>query len=143
MIWILSAIKIGDVSLIHRVAELIDPIGRLFGMDGAILLSFILAIPANEIVIPVLLIIYSSGGVDVGAVGIADTLVSAGWGPTTAICTATFALFHWPCSTSLITVYKETKSVKDTLVAFLLPTLIGLALCFAVNIICMILNVAR
>lgn len=141
VIWVLTAIKVGDVGLIHRVAQLIDPVGRFFGMDGAILLAFILAIPANEIVIPVLLIIYSSGGTDVGTLAILDTLKSVGWGPVTAICTAIFALFHWPCSTSLITVYKETKSVKDTLVAFLLPTLIGLVLCLAVNSISILFGV--
>ena len=132
VIWALTTIKVGEVGLIHRVAELIDPIGRFFGMDGAILLAFLLAIPANEIVIPVLLLIYSSGGGEVGTVAIASTLSDAGWGPVTAICTAIFALFHWPCSTSLITVCRETHSVKDTVVAFLLPTVLGLCLCFLV-----------
>ena len=130
VIWGLSSIKLGDVGLINHVASFLDPFGRLFGMDGAILLAFILAIPANEIVIPVLLIIYAAGG---QALVINEAVVVAGWTPITAVCTTVFALFHWPCSTSLITVYKETHSAKDTLIAFAVPTVTGLILCFIIS----------
>ena len=109
-------------------------------MDGAVLLAFMLGIPANEIVIPILTVIYSSAssiGGEVSTDYISALLVENGWNGVTVVCTAIFALFHWPCSTSLITVYKETKSLRDTALAFAIPTLVGLALCAIVA------NVAR
>lgn len=136
LIWFLANLNIEEVSLISAVAGALDPVGRFFGMDGAILLAFLLGIPANEIVIPLLLMIYSSGGAITAGVGIEasrEILISVGWSPITAICTLVFAIFHFPCSTSLITVYKETKSFKYTALAFLLPTLLGLSVCAALR----------
>ena len=135
VIWLLANISIGDESIISYVASALDPIGKTFGLDGAILLSFILGIPANEIVIPILMLIYSSAssvGAEIGNASIAATLSSAGWTPITVVCTTVFALFHWPCSTSLITVYKETRSIRLTLMAFAVPTVIGLSICFII-----------
>ena len=97
-----------------------------------ILLAFLLAIPANEIVIPLLLFIYSSGG-NIGSTDIGATLLDAGWGPVTAICTAIFALFHWPCSTSILTAYRETRSFWWTVLTVALPCLIGIVLCMVLN----------
>ena len=138
VIFILANITVADKSLIAYAASALDPIGRIFGLDGAILLSFVLGLPANEIVIPVLLVIYSATGAigtDMGILEIDNILSENGWNVTTAACCAVFALFHWPCSTSIITVYKETKSVLDTILAVLVPTLSGLFLCFLINCI--------
>lgn len=135
LIWIMAVLKPGGVSILAHVSEFLDPLGRFFGMDGSILLAFILGIPANEIVVPILIVIYSSAtsiGGELGTAAIGTLFLENRWTPVTAACTAIFALFHWPCSTSLITVYKETKSVRYTLLAFIIPTAVGLALCFAV-----------
>ena len=136
VIFILANITVGDKSLIAHIAGALDPIGHIFGLDGGILLAFILGLPANEIVIPVLLIIYSVGGAigaDTGISEIGSILADNGWSAVTAACCAVFALFHWPCSTSVITVYRETKSIKDTALAVIIPTVTGLFLCFLIN----------
>ena len=138
LIWLLAVIKPDGVSIIARVSDFLDPVGRFFGMDGAILLAFLLGIPANEIVIPILVVIYSSAssiGAEVSTDYISALFAENGWTAVTAICTAIFALFHWPCSTSLITVYKETKSLRCTILAFIIPTVVGLLLCAAVSAI--------
>ena len=138
LIWILANISVSGDPIILLIADFLDPLGRLAGMDGVIILAFILGLPANEIVIPIMLMIYSSAseiGADVGFVAIRETLISAGWSIVTVICVTLFALFHWPCSTSLMTVYKETHSKKLTFISFLLPTLIGFTLCLFVNVI--------
>ncbi len=132
LIWIMAAIKPDGVSILAHVSDFLEPVGQFFGMDGAILLAFMLGIPANEIVIPILIVIYSSAssiGAEVSTSYIRTLFLENGWTSVTAICTAVFALFHWPCSTSLITVYKETKSFGYTVLAFLIPTGVGLSLC--------------
>ena len=138
LIFILSSICIGDISLTSYAASALDPVGRLMGLDGAILLAFILGLPANEIIIPILVMIYSSGsafGADVGLSGMTELFVNNGWTVATAVSVAIFSLFHWPCSTSAITVYKETKSKKYTAVSVLLPTAVGFILCVLFNLI--------
>ncbi len=137
-VWILANISIGDSSILTLCAEFLNPVGQFFGLDGVILLAFIIGIPANEIVLPLMLMMYTEGGAigeEIGTLAIGEVLSSVGWTPVTAICTALFALFHFPCSTSLITVYKETKSKRITLLSFIIPTLVGLILCFAVSFI--------
>ena len=132
LIWIMASVRVDGVSILAYVSDFFEPIGRFFGMDGAILLAFILGIPANEIVIPILVLIYSSAS-SVGAspdiAYICELFSENGWSAVTCACTAVFALFHWPCSTSLITVYKETKSAFYTALAFLIPTAAGLLFC--------------
>ena len=138
LIWLMANISFGSESLILILSDFLEPLGAFLGMDGVILLSFILGLPANEIVIPIMLMIYSSSaaiGGEIGLSAIRGAFDSAGWTSLTVICAAVFALFHWPCSTSLITVYKETKSKKLTLIAFLLPTAIGFTLCALINFI--------
>lgn len=135
IIWLMAVIKPGGISILAHVSDFLDPFARVFGMDGSILLAFILGIPANEIVIPILIVIYSSAtsiGSEAGISAIGALFVENGWTPVVAVCTAIFALFHWPCSTSLITVYKETKSLSYTALAFAIPTAVGLSLCFIV-----------
>jgi len=112
----------------------LDPAGRLLGMNGAILLAFCLALPANELVIPVILLALSGGG-SLDSVQDPTLLLAAGWTWKTAVCTMVFTLFHWPCSTTLITVYKETKSAAKTAAAFLLPTAVGCMLCLMLNLL--------
>lgn len=136
LIFILASIKIGDVSLVSYAAYALDPVGRFMGLDGAILLSFILGLPANEIIIPILIMIYSSSGSfdsGIGLTAMTEMFINNGWTAATAVSVAIFSLFHWPCSTSAITVYKETKSKKYTAIAVLLPTAVGFILCSLFN----------
>ena len=137
-IWVAANTRIGEVSMLSYASDFLDPVGRFFGMDGVILLAFIIGIPANEIVIPLMLMMYTADGAlgaEIGISSIATILSGAGWSAVTVICTTLFALFHWPCSTSLITVYKETKSARLLLLAFLIPTVLGLLLCLAVSLV--------
>lgn len=136
VIYILSNITVGGESLVAILAGFLEPIGSIMGLDGAILLAFILGIPANEIVIPILIMLYTSGGAFGGEMGnfaMTELFSANGWTAVTAVCMAIFALFHWPCSTSIITVYKETRSKKYTAIATLLPTAVGFLLCVIVN----------
>jgi len=129
VLWLLS-----NTSLLGLLVQLLDPAGRLLGMNGAILLAFCLALPANELVIPVILLALSGGG-SLDSVQDPTLLLAAGWTWKTAVCTMVFTLFHWPCSTTLITVYKETKSAAKTAAAFLLPTAVGCMLCLMLNLL--------
>lgn len=137
-IFILSNVSVAGESLVSHAAGFLEPVGKIMGLDGKILLAFILGLPANEIVIPILIMLYTSGGVFGGELGISamGELFSAnGWSGVTFICMSLFALFHWPCSTSIITAYKETGSKKYTAVATLLPCAVGFILCCAVSLI--------
>jgi ferrous iron transport protein B len=138
IIWLLSNINIGGTSIISYMSDTLDPIGKIMGLDGVLLLAFILGFPANEIVIPVALMTYLSSGTlsDYASLESLKTiLVNNGWTVTTAICTCVFSLFHFPCSTTLLTIWKETKSVKWTLLSVLLPLCIGFILCSLINLI--------
>jgi len=141
LIFALSNIYISGQNLISLSASLLDPFGKAFGMDGAIMLAFILGIPANEIVLPLLVMIYLSGGgmADVDVLAMSELFISCGWTLKTAVCTSIFALFHFPCSTAIITGYKETKSIKYTALLIFLPLLFGLLLAFLVNLACCII----
>lgn len=136
VIWILANVSIGDISLLARFSGYLDPIGRLMGMDGVILMAFILGLPANEIVIPIIIMAYTSQGtlIEPGNLSELHTLlISQGWTWVTALCTMVFFLFHWPCSTTLMTIKKETGSLKWTCLAVLLPTACGVILCMAIT----------
>lgn len=132
VLWCLANVTVADTTLLTHCAEFLDPMARLMGLDGVILLAFILGFPANEIVIPIILMAYLANG-SLTAPGdltqLRDILTANGWTPLTAACTILFSLFHWPCSTTLLTIRKETASVKWTLLAALLPTAIGALLC--------------
>ena len=131
-VWVLANVYVGDTQLLRLCADCLDPAGRLMGMDGVILLAFILGFPANEIVLPIMLMTYLAQGTLIEPQGL-DTLrallVDNGWTVWTAACVALFSLFHWPCSTTVLTIYKETRSVRWTGLAILLPTLVGCAMC--------------
>lgn len=134
-IWVMANITVGGVSLLQHCAQLLDPLGRLMGLDGVILLAFILGFPANEIVLPIALMTYLAQGtlVELGDnAQLYQVLTANGWTGLTAACTVLFSLFHWPCSTTLLTVHKETGSWRWTALAAVLPTALGMLLCIVV-----------
>ncbi len=131
-IWVMANVRAGNASLLSLCTGFLDPFARIFGLDGVILMAFILGWPANEIVIPVMLMAYLSTDtlVELENLTALHTLLTGhGWTMMTAVCTMLFSLFHWPCSTTCLTIYKETKSFRWTALAFLLPTGLGLAIC--------------
>ncbi len=138
IIFLLARTEINGISLLSHISGALEPFGRAIGLDGVILLAFILGFPANEIVIPIILMGYlsSSSLSDYTSLdSLYGILVSNGWTVKTALCVCVFSLFHFPCSTTLITVFKETKSKKWTLLAFFTPLITGTLLCFLINII--------
>lgn len=136
LLWLLANITVGDASLLQHCSDFLDPFAYWFGMDGVILIAFILGFPANEIVIPIIIMTYLSQGYLVDYSGLSelrDLLVANGWTWLTALSTMLFSLMHWPCSTTCLTIRKESGSWKWTAVAFLVPTVTGLCVCFAVT----------
>ena len=114
---------------------MLDPFARLFGLDGVILIAFILGLPANEIVVPIIIMAYMAQGSILEMDSLTEMrnlFVSHGWTWVTAVCTMLFSLMHWPCSTTLLTIKKETGSWKWTFTALVIPTLAGMVLCFIV-----------
>lgn len=133
IIWLMANISVGEASLLNICADFLDPFAYLFGLDGVILIAFILGFPANEIVIPIMIMAYMSTGTlcDYESLASLKTLlVDNGWSFVTAISTMIFCLCHFPCSTTMLTVYKETKSLKWTALSFFLPLFAGLFCCF-------------
>jgi len=131
-IWFMANVSVGDVSLLRFCADLLDPVGRFMGLDGVILLAFILGIPANEIVIPIIIMTYMSEGtlVELSSVSqLRELFVANGWTHVTAICFIILALFHSPCSTTLMTIKKETGSAICTFFAAIIPMILGFLLC--------------
>jgi len=133
LIWLCANVTVGGVSILNWCTGFLDPFARALGLDGVILMAFLLGFPANEIVIPIIIMAYLSTGTltDYTSLdALRALLVENGWTWLTAVCTMLFSLFHWPCSTTCMTVGKETGSVKWTLVSILLPTAVGMAVCF-------------
>ena len=131
--WLLANIYIGDLSILIHVSNFLNPIAQIIGLDGFILMAFIVGLPANEIVLPVLLMAYLSTGTltDFSSIDyLRYVLLKNGWTYLTALNVMLFSLLHWPCSTTLWTIKKETGSIKWTVVAFLLPTAIAFIVCF-------------
>lgn len=144
-IWVMANVTVGDATLLAYCTGFLDSFARLFGLDGVILMAFILGWPANEIVLPVMLMAYLATGSlvefdDLAALG--QLLAQHGWSWLTAVCTMLFSLFHWPCSTTCLTVYKETGSVKWTALSIALPTVLGLGLCLCVTTVARLLGLA-
>lgn len=139
VIWLLANLSFGkNVNLLAVFCNLFEPLGKAMGMDGETLSAFFLGIPANEIVLPITLMSYLGAGELSGIEStkvIAEILYSNGWSYLTAVCYIIFSVVHFPCATALITVYKETKSIKWTALSFLIPTALGVVLCCAVNLI--------
>ena len=138
IIWLLTNICISGSTLASYLISFLAPLGKLMGLDGTMLTAFLLGIPANEIVLPLALMMYSSGAElisDYNFSSVSSILSSAGWTNVTALCAIVFSLMHWPCSTTLMTIKKESQSLKWTLVSFLLPTMLGIIVCTAINVI--------
>lgn len=145
IIWILANIDAGGISLLDHFTGFLDPFGRMIGMDGVILAAFILGLPANEIVIPIMLMCYMSSGMltDYSSLSqLQDILISCGWTAQTALCVMILCLFHFPCGTTCLTIKKETGSLKWTALGFALPTIVGVSLCFIINMLAQLLSVA-
>lgn len=138
VIWLMSNIMINGESLCVIISNFLQPLGSLMGLDGVILLAFILGFPANEIVVPIIIMIYTASGTLVeydSLSSLYNLFVENGWTWVTALCTMIFSLMHFPCSTTCLTIYKETKSLKWTLLSFILPTILGILLCMSINAI--------
>lgn len=132
LIWCMANIYINNSSLLDQCASFLNPLGHLMGLDGVILAAFILGFPANEIVMPIILMAYLSQGslTDMNDLTQIHSLLTAhGWTFITAINFMLFSLMHWPCSTTLLTIRKETKSWRWTFLAALIPTAAGMLAC--------------
>jgi len=145
LIWVVGNVTIGGVTLAEHFINWSNPFGLLIGLNGVILLAYIIAIPANEIVIPTVLMLTvltsAMHGIGAGAgvmfeadstIATAEILRGGGWTALTGICLMLFSLLHNPCSTTIFTIYKETGSVKWTALATLLPLVLGFVVCFLV-----------
>lgn len=138
VIWLMANVQIGSNSLLAICSGGLDPFARLIGLDGVILMAFILAFPANEIVIPIIIMGYMSLGylTDIDNLTVLkDLFVQNGWTNLTAICTIIFSLMHWPCLTTVLTIKKETGSLKWTLLSIIIPTITGILLCFLTTLV--------
>ncbi len=138
LIWILANVYVGDSTLLSMCINFLEPFGSLIGMDGVILMAFLLGFPANEIVIPIMIMGYMSLGYITDMSNLAELkelFVSNGWTIKTAICVMLFSILHFPCMTTLLTIKKETGSFKWTVLSFLIPLIVGVIVCFLVNIV--------
>ncbi len=138
LIGIIANVKINDVSILRYLVNFLDPVGLVLGVDGVIILALLLGFPANEIVIPIMLMGYlnTNALIDMDNLNVLrDIFVNNGWTIKTAICFITLFLYRFPCSTTLLTIYKETKSKFYTLLSVVIPLFIGIILCLIVNCI--------
>ncbi len=134
VIWLLANVTVSGQSLLAHISAFLDPFARIMGLDGVLLLAFILGFPANEIVLPIAIMAYTAGGTLIemdNLLLLRELLVQNGWTWVTAVNVLLFSLMHWPCSTTLLTVKKETGSLRWTALAFLLPTAVGVIVCTA------------
>ena len=132
IIWLFANITIGDLSILSYIANFLDPFAKLMGLDGYILAAFILGIPANEIVLPIILMSYlsTSSLVEIeNTFKIGEILKQNGWTILTGINVMIFTLLHFPCSTTLMSIKKESGNIKWSLFAFILPTIFGIIIC--------------
>ncbi len=133
LIWLTANIYIGEASILNYCTNFLDPFGRLIGLDGVIVMAFILGFPANETVVPIIIMSYMASGTltDFSSYEQLFQIFSQnGWTVITAVCMIIMCIMHFPCSTTCITIKKETGSLKWTLASILIPTLTGIILCF-------------
>ncbi len=138
VIWILANVGIDGQSLLSIIANFLNPFAKLMGLDGYILTAFILGMPANEIILPIILMCYLKGGTLVNiedTVQVGQILIQNGWTMLTALNVMLFTVFHFPCATTLLTIKKESNSWKWTAVAFTIPTVCGVALCMCTTFV--------
>ena len=132
ILYLCANIPFKNTTLLWAFADFLDPLAGYFGVNGVIFCALIFAFPANEIIMPIILMLYLSNSslieID-NLVQIKEILTANGWTFLTAFNTLILTMFHWPCSSTLLTVYHETKSKTTTFLAFIIPTLIGLILC--------------
>lgn len=131
IIWLLANLQFDGASLLSHASAFLEPLGSLVGLDGTVLCAFILGFPANEIVLPLIVMGYANAGVLEGTAGIADILAANGWGSLQYLNMIILTLFHFPCSTTVLTIKKETGSISQTALAVVMPTVIGLIMCAA------------
>ena len=131
VIWLLANCSAGGQTLLELICSALDPFAQLFGIDGVILTALILSFPANEIFLPLILMGYlqSAALTEVGLTELHSLLLSQGWTVWTALAVMVLCLFHWPCSTTLLTIRKETGRLRWCALSALLPTAIGFLLC--------------
>ena len=131
LLWLLGNVSFDGMPVLVKLSRVLDPVGIWLGMNGAILLAFLLSFPANELLLPVCVMILSAGGslAQAQTMDVSSQLVQAGWTWKTALCVMVFTLFHWPCSTTVLTISKESGSAKWAFLGMLLPTAIGVLLC--------------
>lgn len=137
LLWLLANLRADGTPLLQILAAWLDAPAAFLGLSGAVLLAFVLAAPANELVFPILMMILTAGssyGAQSGA-EMAKILLQNGWSLQLALCTLIFFLFHWPCTTTLLSIHRETRSLRWTLLALLLPTLLGCLLCGLLNLL--------
>ena len=138
VIWIFSNVAINGVSLLKIFSDFLDPFGKFIGLDGVIIMAFILGFPANEIVIPIMIMGYMSLGMitDMNDLNLLKELfVNNGWTYVTAICVMLFSLFHFPCLTTLVTIKKETGKWKWVFLSLVIPLIIGIILCLFIRVL--------
>lgn len=138
IIWLMANVTAGGDTLLTICSDALDPFASFLGLDGVILIAFILGFPANEIVVPIIIMAYTAGSSLTDMTDLASLsslLLSNGWTWVTAVCTMLFSLMHWPCSTTLMTINKESQSLKWTAVALLTPTVFGMVICALFNLI--------
>ncbi len=138
IIWILSNIQIGGTGMLMILSQILDPFGKILGLDGVVLLSFVLAIPANEIVLPIMIMIYTASGslTDYSSLAeLQNVLLANGWDLGRGVCALVFMLFHWPCSTTLLTIRREGGNWRMAALGALVPTVIGVACCLIINFV--------
>ncbi len=132
LIWLLANIYINDFSLLSYCTEFLDPFGKFIGLDGVIVMAFILGFPANETVIPIIIMSYIASGTLVEFSSyeyLLELFTMNGWTVTTAVCMIIMCIMHFPCSTTCLTIKKETGSLKWTALSMLIPTVTGIVLC--------------
>ena len=138
IIWLLLNISLDNIPVINYIVNLLNPLGNLIGLDGAIILAFILGLPANEIIMPIILMIYlaSSNLIKVNELSaLKDILINNGWTILTCINFIILSLFHYPCATTILTIKKETNSTKWTLISIIIPLIIGISLCLLIKLL--------
>lgn len=134
LIWFMANTMLGNLTILEHCSCFLDPFAKLLGLDGVILMAFILGFPANEIVVPIIIMTYMSNGSIMELESLSslkELLVENGWSWITAVSMMLFSLMHWPCSTTLLTIKKESGSLKWTLLAFMIPTITGILFCFS------------
>ena len=138
IIWVMANITVGNVTLLNHTAAFLNPLAQFMGLDGVILLAFILGLPANEIVLPIIFMAYMAQGAITEIPDLTllrEILMGNGWTILTAVNTMLFSLMHWPCSTTILTIKKETGSAKWTFLSVAIPTLSGIFLCMITTLI--------